>query len=266
MTPGKKRLLPPGLIPQTLWIPDSELLLLPPSLATAYEVMIDRCSLRKLSESRDPDDPPVGGLSQADADKHFAQAYDGSAARIELALLDPKGVVTHCSDALMGSLTGGKLCLTDAPCGAGAAAFALLTAIAELRAQEVVPRLPLDVFLIGAELSNPAREYAASMLRELRAPLETQAIFVEEEFLRWDVTDPLSNTNLVQCATIKSKNASQKLLVVANFNAFLEREKKRKLAQPRIEELFRYLSGSNSVAIWIEPDMNRATAQGGLFQ
>jgi hypothetical protein len=266
MPPCNQRLLNPGLIPASLWLREHDLLLIPPSLATAYEDLIDECGLRELSELRDANNPPVGGLTQAEADRHFAQAFDGSAARMELALLDPKEAVTHCSDALVGSLAGGKLCLTDAPCGAGSAAFALLTAIAELGAQGVFPRQPLEVLLIGAELSDPARGYAAAILEELQASLERQAIFVEEEFLPWDVTDRLINTTLIQCATIKSNKASQKLLVVANFNAFLERQGKRKDAQPQIEELFRYASGGNSVAIWIEPDMNRATAQGGLFQ
>lgn len=266
MTQGERRLLDLELIPLTLWSPASETLFIPPYLATAYETLIDRYALRKLSESRDPDDPPVGGPSQAHTDKHFAQAFDGSVARMELALLDPKQAAPLASSALIGKLAGGKLCLTDAPCGAGAAAFALLSTVSELRAQQILPRQPLDVFLIGAELSKPARMYAALMLKELRASLEAQAIFVQEEFLCWDVTDPLSNTALIKCATIRSANASQRLLVVANFNAFLERGGKRKNAEPQIEELFRYASGGDSVAIWIEPDMNRATAQGGLFQ
>ena len=65
--------------------------------------------------------------------------------------------------------------------------------------------------------------------------------------------------------TLASAGTPKRLLIVANFNGFLEKEKKRKEAQPQIEELFRHASGDNSVAIWIEPDMNRATADGGLF-
>jgi hypothetical protein len=185
---------------------------------------------------------------------------------MELALLDPKQAAPLSSNALIGKLTGGRVCLTDTPCGAGAATFALLATVAELRAQQVLPRQPLDVFLIGAELSKPARAYAALVLEELRASLEAQAIFVQEEFLSWDVTDQLSNTALIKRATVRSANVPQRLLVVANFNAFLERDGKRKAALPQIEELFRYASGSDSVAIWIEPDMNRATGPGGLFQ
>ena len=260
------RLLDPGVIPETLWTPDTEILLIPPSLSKAYVTLIDRHDLRLLSESRSPSDPPIGGPSQENTNQHFAQAFDGSVARMELALLDPKRVATLSSNALVKSMAGNTLCLTDAPCGAGAAAFAMLATIAELRSQGVLPRLPLDVFLVGAELSEPARSYAASMLHELREPLEAQAIHVEEVFLHWDVTDQLSNVDLIRHATIRSANAGQKLLVMANFNGFLQRSGKREIAQPQIEELFRHASSKNSAAIWIEPRMNRAIAEGGLFQ
>jgi hypothetical protein len=264
MTQGE-RLLDPTVIPKTLWVPGSNTLSIPPSLAKSYAVLIDRKSLRTLSESRDPREPPVGGLTQVLTDQHFAQAFDGSVARMELALLDPLFAATLSSNALILSLAGNTLCLTDAPCGAGAAALALLSTVAELRLQRVLPRLPLDVFLVGAELSAPARSYAAAMLKEIRSSLEAQAIFVAEEFHEWDVTDPLSNTDLISRIMIKAANVSRKLLVVANFNAFLERHGKRQAAEPQIEELFRYSSGVNSVAIWVEPNMNRAIGQGGLF-
>ena len=55
------------------------------------------------------------------------------------------------------------------------------------------------------------------------------------------------------------------MLLVANFNGFLERDGKRKDAEPQLSELFRHASGENSVVVWIEPNMNRATGNGGLF-
>jgi hypothetical protein len=266
MGDSKRPLLDPGFIPASLWEPKSEVLSLPPSLARAYEKLIDRHSLRTLSQSRDPNSGPVGGPSQEHTNEHFAQAFDGSSARVQLVLLDPKQVATVSSNALLGSLAGGSVCLTDAPCGAGAASLALLATIAELREQRVVPRLPLDVLLVGAELSAPARAYALAMLTELRPSLEAQAIFVKEDFLHWDVTDQLSNTSLIIRTTIASASATKRLLVVANFNAFLQRHEKRSLAEPQIGELFRHAFGANCVAIWIEPKMNTVTETGGLFQ
>jgi hypothetical protein len=259
------RLLDAVLIPPSLWDAAAGALRLAPALAQAYNVLIKRHGLQELAESRDPDDPPVGGLTRERTDQHFAQAFDGSVARAQLALLDPRGELTPAPDPYLISLAGNRLSFTDAPCGAGAAAFAFLSTIAELRVCKVLPRQPLDIFLLGAELSETAREYAQEMLNQLRETLQAQAIFVEAEFLRWDVTDSLRNTDLIKRMTQVAMTRPKRLLIVANFNAFLEKERKRKDAEPQLGELFRHASGTHSVAIWIEPSMNRAIAAGGLF-
>lgn len=257
------RLLEPSLLPGSLWDSENEVLILPAAVAESYERVVDRHGLRGLAAMRDMNDPPVGGLDQERTNRHFAQAFDGSCARVQLALLDPKDNVPRVSNAFISCLAGNGASLTDAPCGAGAAAFSFLAIIAELRAQKVLPREPLHIVLIGAELSEPARAYAQEMLAELRSTLESQAIFVEAEWIEWDVTSRLSNTDLVQKMTLAAAGKARRLLVVANFNSFLEKERKKKEALPQLEELFRHASGDNSMAIWIEPHMNRAIV--GLF-
>lgn len=259
------RLLNPELLPKSLWDETTETLLLPPALSLSYKKLIKKYQLEKLADKRDPQNPPVGGLDQKRTDEHFAQAFDGSVARTQLALLDPKKTTTAASNAFIEALTGNKVSLTDAPCGAAAASLAYLTTIAELRVQKVLPRLPLDVYLIGAEISDLAINYARQLFEEINDLLEQQAIFVKTEFLSWNVTDKMSTTNLIKQMTVNSTDASQRLLVIANFNGFLEKERKRKDAAPQIEELFRHAAGPNSVAVWIEPNMNRATGDGGLF-
>lgn len=261
-----KRLVEPSNIPACLWDSTHEKLKLPPFLATTYKRLIGSFGLEELARSaRNSRNPPVGGLTQEATDKHFAQAFDGSVARAELAMLDPKGVSPATSNALLKRLSGNGVSLTDAPCGAGAAALSFLATIAQLRACNVLPRVPLRVALIGAELSDPARVYAARLLDKLRSTLCQQAIFVKEDFVRWDVTDDLSNTDLIRKMTINSAAYINQLIVVANFNGFLEKERKREDARPRLAELFRHASGDHSTAVWIEPKMNRAINSGGLF-
>lgn len=257
------RLLDPKALPASLWESVEDILRLPPALADAYMAVIGRHGLRELAMARDMNNPPVGGLDQESTDMHLAQAFDGSCARAQLALLDPKGRVPQVSDAFVASLAGNSVSVTDAPCGAGAGAFSLLATLGELRARDVLPRQPLNVALVGAELSAPARAYAAELLAELAPFLKSQAIFVEPQLLDWDVTSQLSNTDLVRRITVASEGRSKRLLLIANFNSFLEKERKKKLAQPQLAELFRYMSGENSLALWIEPNMNRAT--NGLF-
>jgi hypothetical protein len=144
-----KRLLDPELLPHTLWERSSKTLLLPPALSCAYKKLIYSCGLSELADARDPKNPPVGGMDQKRTDQHFAQAFDGSVARAQLAVIDPKCDVSRVSNAFIQSLSGNRVSITDAPCGAGAASFAFLTTIAELRAQNILPREPLDVVLIG---------------------------------------------------------------------------------------------------------------------
>jgi len=266
MSEKEQRLLDPGLLPETLWDAVSETLRLPPAIVRAYQTLIEHHGLQGLAEARGAKDSPVGGSNRQETDKHFAQAFSGSVARAQLAVIDPKREVSRASNAFIQTLSGNHLCVTDAPCGAGAAVFAFLTAIAELRARDVLPRQPLNVHLIGGEISEHARAYAAEILDELRPFLESQAIFVEAEFFPWDVTDKLSNTNLIRRMTLVSDGTPKCLLVVANFSGALGRNSKRKAAQPQIEELFRHASATNSVAIWIEPQMNTVTDEvNGLF-
>ncbi len=259
------RLLDPERLPQALWDSGNKILRLPNALARAYEILIDRHGLRELAQSRTVRDSPVGGLGKPETDKHFAQQFDNSAARVQLAITNATMDVARVSNALVQALSGNMVCITDAPCGAGAAAFSLLGTIAELRAHDVLPRLPLHIRFIGAEISEFARQYAKEMLAELTPFLESQAIFVQAEMFPWNVMDSLSNTDLIQNMLRAKSSVGKNLLVVANFSGFLTTSGKQKDAQPQLAELFRHASGDESVAIWIEPQMNSAVSDGGLF-
>lgn len=258
-------LLPPSLLPETLWDHSRKTLRIPPTLAHVYSRLIQRHQLTELASTRDRRIAPVGGLTKERTDQHFAQAFDGSAARAELVLLDPDGTLAPVAEAAFCQLLGNRVTLTDAPCGAGASSLSLLCTVAELRRQKVLPRLPLDVALLGGELSPYAREYARNVIDGVRVDLEEQAIFLAEEIFEWDVTDQLSTTDLIQKITRASEARQNRLLVVANFNSALEKERKRKDAEPQLEELFRHCSGDQSEVLWIEPTMNRAVREGGLF-
>lgn len=265
MTSSRTRLLRPEQIPEAVWESKSGTLTLPSSLARAYEQLIDRLGLRTMATSRSKNGGPVGGLTKASADEHLAQAFDGSAARAIFAVLDPKSELGSTSDSFIQSTAGASLALTDAPCGAGAAALAFLTILAELRAHKVLPRQPLDVKFIGGELSKYAVGHAEHLFEELREDLEAQAIFVDCQFHNWNVLDRISTSDLVTASMLHGAPCTSKLLVIANFNGFLVKEGKQKEAQPQLNELLRYASGRQSLAVWIEPEMNRATANGGLF-
>lgn len=258
-------LLNPESLPATLWDKDERFLRLPQEFSAAYERLIDRYGLRSLATSRTENDSPTGGISKADTEQHFAQQFDNSAARAQLALTNVTNDVASVSDALVRALSGNAICITDAPCGAGAATYAFLCGIAELRAKSVLPRMRLDVRLVGAEISEHARLIAVEMLSELRPYLERQAIFVEADFYSWDVTNRMSTTDLIAATVRASSATSKRLLVVANFSGFLSMPGKLTASKAQLEEIFRYSSGAENVAVWLEPQMNFATDDGGLL-
>jgi len=262
---SQERLLKITDIPVSIWRASETVLVLPGLLRRAYVERIDALGLRALGTIRSGDSGPVGGLTTEDANRHFAQAFDGSAARAMLAVLDPKNEAGPTSDQFIHSTAGGRLALTDAPCGAGAATLAFLSTLAELRAAGVLPRMPLDVLFIGGELSQSAAEHARELFSRTSQALAAQAIFVDPIVKEWDVMDQISTTDLVKTCINRGAGCPAKLLVVANFNGLLIKDRKQKEAQPQLNELFRYASGDGSFALWIEPNMNRATNENGLF-
>lgn len=98
------RLLNPESLPATLWDKEEKFLLLPVEFAAAYERLIDRYGLRTLATSRSEQDSPIGGVSKAEADQHFAQQFDNSAARAQLALTNVTGDLIVVSNALIRAL------------------------------------------------------------------------------------------------------------------------------------------------------------------
>jgi len=88
--------------------------------------------------------------------------------------------------------------------------------------------------------------------------LADQAIFATYNCFSWDVLSELSNSELIERIIISKQKNAQTLLIISNFNGFLEKESKKKEAYPQIAELFKYCSGKLNAAIWIEPNMNTA--------
>lgn len=262
---SSERLLTPNHIPSCLWNPRTAALSLPAALASAYVALIDHHGLREQGLAKEKGAGATGGQSRDQQLDYFAKKFDGSCARAMLAMLDPEHQLGTTSDRILASIAGNIVCMTDAPCGAGAASLSMLCALSVLRERGVLPRMPLTVRWIGGELSDDAIELSRAMFEAVAPVLEAQAIFLDRQWVSWNVTDPMSTTELVRAGVQASNTADTRLLVVANFSGALQRGNRRKAAHAQLEELFRYASGANSAAIWIEPDMNLSMNKGGLF-
>lgn len=254
-------------LPNSLWLQDEHVLCLPPALTTTWTALLDEHSLRSRAEQRRPETGPTGGADQDKTDNHLAWSFAGSAARVQLAMLDPHSHLPDVADAFARIFAGGRVAMADLPCGAGAATLAILTTLAELRSQALIPREPLEIVLIGGDFSTRARDHAVNAFARVKPALERQAIFVEESFHPWNVLEPLSNTDLIQELTTRSQTCGARMLVLANFSDFLQRENKWSDAKQQLEELFRHSRAARSSVIWIEPGWNQANPeQGGFFK
>jgi hypothetical protein len=258
------RMLKPEHLPPCLWSADLQLLQLPDALAQAFEAVVDAKGIRGLLQQVG-EKGPVGGRGEEDTLSHFVNRFDGSSARLQLAFLDPHDHLAETSNVILSRLSGGITCFVDAPCGTGAGFLSLLLITARLRELDVLPRVRLEVRLVAADVSESARAIANDLLGSVRERLEDQAIFVEAEWIFWDVSSEQSTVSLNKEAIRKSDGCRANLLLVANFSGHLIGNKQLKVADPQLYELFKYFSGDDSFAVWIEPNTKDATAAHGLL-
>lgn len=260
-----KRLISKDMIPDSLWNSKDSVLHLPPQLISSWTSILERLGLLEKAKEHAPEGFE-GGMGKEDTDNHLAWRFTGSSARVMLPILDPHEDLDEISNVFARVFSGNKVFLADLPCGSGAASMSILSVLCELRKQSKLPRMPLEVVIVGGEISEYARNYAEEALESLTTALEQQAITIEFEIVDWDVCDPFSNTDLTRHLTLKSQDCATKLLVLANFSGFLQRSGKWNQASRQFEELFRHSREENSIALWIEPNMNTVTnAQGGFM-
>lgn len=258
------RMLRPEHVPSCLWNSTDQLLVLPASLSSAFEAAVDARELRHLVSGSGAEGP-IGGRTESETLEHFVNRFDGSSARLQLVFLDPYEHLSDTSDVILSRLSGGTTCLVDSPCGAGAGFLSLLLVVARLRELDVLPRVRLDVRLLAADVSELARGLGTDLLDAVRPVLEEQAIFVDAEWLSWDVTSERSTTDLVKRAVVRSDGCKSNFLLVANFSGYLIANRKLKASEPQLYDLFKYFSGDDSFSVWIEPKTNEAFAAGGLL-
>ena len=245
-------------IPDTLWIIKDEKLVLPECLIDSWKGILDDRGLLKQAteETREGE---IGGISEEDTHKHYSFRYNGSCARFQLTFLDPKNDLKEVSNAFVKSLAGYDVFIADIPSGAGAASLTLLSNIAQLRKENVIPRIPLSVKILAGEISPTAIDIFNQAFNYIQATLNSQHISVELKFQKWNIKDPDSTSQLVKQITLFGNDCSDKILLLANFTGFLERDKEWNKVKEQFEEIFRHFSGKSTVAIWLEPNMNRVT-------
>lgn len=252
------RLIRASDIPDALWMSKEGLLSLPESLCLLYRQQLESKGLLQEALGGMLDDGPVGGISEADTKKHFASRFSGSCARVQLAVLDPKAELRKASDLFIGAFSGGTLGLLDIPCGAGAASAALLSCVAALRSQGVLPREVLKVRILGGDNSDYARKCSEELITALAPNLVEQGIYVQYKTMPWDVLDAESTTKLIYEWVLWTNECKKCFMIAANFSGFLQSDCKLKEAKNQLGELLRWAGEKKSSVMWLEPQTNKA--------
>lgn len=260
------RLIPIEFIPDSLWDKHNSTLILPTQLVNTWLSILDKYDLRiKAMQESDKDIDLIGGMRKEETDEFLAWRFPNSSAKAMLTILDPKNDLPKIPDVFARIFSGNQVFIADLPCGSGTTSLAILSVFCELRKKNIIPRMPLDVIIVGGEISEYARTYAKESLEILKNDLESQAINVRFKILDWDVCDKFSNSNLTKCIDIDSHEFPAKLLYMSHFSGFLHKDTKWKKAQDQFDELFRHFMGDGSIVLWTEPGMKRVTNEYGLF-
>jgi hypothetical protein len=253
------RLLPVSAIPAGLW-KDAKLLQLAPDLASTYHGVLQATGLLNdaLSATARGD---IGGESAKDAAEHFSRNFSGSCGRVQLAVLDPKDSLGESSNHFIRAFSGGSVALLDIPCGSGAGSATVLSAIAHLRKESVLPRTPLDVWLLAGDKAQPALDNAARVLSALGPLLERQAVFLHPKYVVWDMLDSVSTVKLIHAWSKDHAppDSREYFTLTSNCSGFLQNDGNFKRAEAQIEQIMAWSAQLKSTFVWVEPSTKAAT-------
>jgi len=155
-------------IPTTLW--NSEVLHLPQPLSTAHK---DFLTDKGWESTYLPGmGGGVGGASVEEAQNHVINRFLNSAARMQFVCADPKDTQPEVRDMVLDQLGDGHIYLLDLAAGNGAGTLAILSLLSELREKKAIPKLPLNVVIVGVDYSPEALNYYAELLEKVRPWLE----------------------------------------------------------------------------------------------
>jgi hypothetical protein len=260
-------------IPTSLWDPETNLggttpngvLSLPGQLAEAYRETLEELGLMQQAQDvANRDEGCIGGVTEQESRDHFAWNYSGSCGRTELFYLDPHQTFKTTRDAVVSLFSGGYATILDIPSGAGSGTATLFSLIAQLREEGVLPRIDLEVQVVGGDISQTSRIIADSLFERMRENWLEVGILVDHRFYEWDVTSDESTGDLVN-AWSSTFDGRPGLLLGNNFSGFLAQplhEGSNKLqideCQSQIRQILTTVSRNSFSTFWIEPANNDA--------
>jgi hypothetical protein len=130
----------------------------------------------------------VGGESAQEAQMHVINRFLNSAARMQFVCGDPADEQPEVREMVLDQLGDGHVYLLDIAAGNGAGTLAMLSLLCELRANNKIPKLPLNVTILGVDYSPAALSYYAELLERIAPWLESTGIKISLSLSVCDLT------------------------------------------------------------------------------
>ncbi len=243
------------MIPKKLW--NEEILFQSDELIKVYKNKLIELSLYDHAKNhKEEGNGATGGMNTDETQKHFAERFLTSSARVQFITINPRGDFGHVSRDLQSTFGSGRISILDIPGGTGAGILSLLCNIAELRVYSQLPRLPLYINIMGGDYSESALSIYMELLNEIKGYLETQLIYIQYQTCQWDALDPPS-TNILLNSWLRDEDESEEFYILMSAFSGVGSSVYKKFTHS-FDFIQTRISHLSSTIIFIEPTTNEA--------
>lgn len=225
---------------------------LPPLLARAY---VDQLHAQGLYE-RACDyqgGSAIGGAGDEETHVYHCERFVNSATRIVRILADQHGGdFRTAAEALLRTVSVGRVALLDIPSGTGAASLALLGALAELRGNSL-PSLPISVSIFAGDISKRALDLFEDLVGRLQGPLSAAGIEVDIITRVWNAEDTWGTSVLCDDWLEAQWAAHEYLVLVSAFSGASKSQMEK--FRGSFERIAERMARRSSALLWVEPKM-----------
>lgn len=159
-------------LPSSVW--DSDVLHLPGPLAAAHKDLLVKNGW--LADYQPDEKGGAGGQAIEEAKEHLINRFLNSAARMQFICSDPSDNQPEVREMVFGQLGDGQIYLLDLAAGNGAGTLSMLSLLCELRLNKAIPKLPINVTILGVDFSADSLGYYTEIIEDLKPWLSTVGI------------------------------------------------------------------------------------------
>ncbi len=242
-------------IPDTLY--KKKVIYLPPQIIKTYKKKLIKYKIYSYAEKYDPKEKSLGGKDKKSTLQHFARRFQNSGSRTEYLILNPDKVFNSTQKDLLSTFGYGEVSILDIPCGTGGGIFTLLSTIAELKKNNVIDTLPLNLNILAADFSKDALKVYDDFLKNIIPFFIKYGINVLYKTKYWDATDVLSTTKLMD--QYLKLNCNEYYILVNNFSsAVIGNSGNSEILDNFIKCILPRMNNKKFTFLWIEPILKKS--------